>query len=299
MAFTLKQLEAFIWVVDLGSFRRAADRLNTTQPNISARIAALETALGTSLMERDAGSVRLTPKGQQMLDHARQILRASEDMMAASGRASQIDGTLRLGVTELIAHTWLRAFLGRLSADYPNIHVELTVDMSVKLEAELADRTLDIALQNAPFGREIDAAVPLGTYPLVWVAAPVLGLEHGDTWSAADISRHPILTHARDTRLFVETRAHFAQHKELDARLVPSSTLSACIHMTSNAMGVAAIPVAMVQAELERGELVRIDYPWVPAPLEFFARYDAARAPAFVAQAAEIAAGTAAGWATE
>ena len=43
--FNLKHLEAFVWVADLGSFRKAADRLNTTQPNISSRIAALETAL--------------------------------------------------------------------------------------------------------------------------------------------------------------------------------------------------------------------------------------------------------------
>ncbi|MHC4782921.1 MAG: helix-turn-helix domain-containing protein [Planctomycetota bacterium] len=36
----MKHLEAFVWVADLGSFRKAADRLNTTQPNISSRIAA-------------------------------------------------------------------------------------------------------------------------------------------------------------------------------------------------------------------------------------------------------------------
>ena len=68
---SLKQLEALIWVGDLGSFRKAADRLNTTQPNISARIAGLETLLGVRLMERDAGSVRLTAKGQDVLGHAR------------------------------------------------------------------------------------------------------------------------------------------------------------------------------------------------------------------------------------
>lgn len=55
---SLKQLEAFVAVADLGTFRRAAERLNTTQPNISARIAQLEAQMKVSLMERDAGSVR-------------------------------------------------------------------------------------------------------------------------------------------------------------------------------------------------------------------------------------------------
>jgi len=62
--FTLKQLEALVWVADLGSFRKAAQQLNTTQPNISSRIAGLENTLGVVLMQRDAGSVRITVKGQ-------------------------------------------------------------------------------------------------------------------------------------------------------------------------------------------------------------------------------------------
>jgi DNA-binding transcriptional LysR family regulator len=102
---SLKQLEAFVWVADLGSFRKAADRLNTTQPNISSRIATLETLLNQSLMDRDAGSVRLTSKGRQLLDHARKVLHAVDDFADASSEAHLIESTLRLGVTEMIVHT--------------------------------------------------------------------------------------------------------------------------------------------------------------------------------------------------
>ena len=51
-SLTLKPLETLIWVADLGSFRKAAAHLNTTQPNISTRIAGLEATLGTALMRR-------------------------------------------------------------------------------------------------------------------------------------------------------------------------------------------------------------------------------------------------------
>ena len=71
-------------MADLGSFRKAADRLNTTQPNISARIAALESALDLSLMHRDAGSVRLTEKGSELLLLTRDILRAGEALLEAA-----------------------------------------------------------------------------------------------------------------------------------------------------------------------------------------------------------------------
>ena len=59
----IKQLEAFVHVADQASFRRAAAALNTTQPNISARIASLENSIGQKLMERDSGSVVLTTSG--------------------------------------------------------------------------------------------------------------------------------------------------------------------------------------------------------------------------------------------
>jgi DNA-binding transcriptional LysR family regulator len=120
----LKHIEAFVMVADLGSFRRAAERLNTTQPNISNRIAQLEAQLGVSLMERDAGSVRLTPKGKALLAPGRAVLAALDGFVAAADDATLFRDTLRLGVTEMVAHTWLRGFLVAMKARFPNISVE-------------------------------------------------------------------------------------------------------------------------------------------------------------------------------
>ena len=131
--FTLKQLEALIWVADLGSFRRAAAHLNTTQPNISARISGLEATLGVTLMQRDAGSIRLTEKGTALLAQARRVLREAEALVETAARPDLIDDSLRLGVTEVVASTWLRPFLRALAEVYPNLTVELTVDLSLSL----------------------------------------------------------------------------------------------------------------------------------------------------------------------
>ena len=287
MQLNLKQLEAFVWVADLQSFRRAAERLNTTQPNISARISGLESLLGTQMMTRDAGSVRLTGKGQDLLAHARRVLDATDALLAAADQRALIAGTLRLGVTEMIVHTWLRDYLRKLKDRFPSLTVELTVDLSVNLEKGLSERSIDLALQNEPFSRMTSGSLPLGAYPLIWVAAPALTPKGKVT--AATLAAHPILTHARDTRLFEEVAAHFAERRDLSARLVPSSNLAACLHMTVDGMGIATLPAAMVAPDLERGTLVRLSYDWAPAPLHFFARYDADRAPAIVADTAQVA----------
>ena len=293
MDLNLKQLQAFVWVADLGSFRRAAERLNTTQPNISARISALESLLGGRLMDRDAGSVRLTSQGQRLLTHARRVLAEVEALVEASGEAALYDTTLRLGVTEMIVHTWLREFLRVLKDRFPNLSVELTVDLSVNLERDLASRSLDLALQNGPFTVQMTGQMDLGTYPSVWVAGRTIARAGAPL---ADLADYPILTHARDTWLFRQIADHFAQRRDMPARLVPSSNLAACLQMTVDGMGIAALPAAMVSRELGSGDLVRLDYSWHPEPLQFFARYDAERAPRLVAQAARIATDVAKGF---
>ena len=112
----------------------------------------LETALNVTLLERDAGSVRLTSRGQALLSHARQVLRATEEFVEAADGTSPYDGVLKLGVTELIVHTWLRDYLKTLKESYPNLLVELTVDLSITISRELFTRAIDLALQNGVKG---------------------------------------------------------------------------------------------------------------------------------------------------
>ena len=285
---TFKQLETFVQVADLASFRRAAERLNTTQPNISTRIAGLEGQLGLKLMDRDAGSIRLTPVGRSLLTKARKVLAAMDGFIAAAGEDHLFEGALRLGVTEMIVHSWLGPFLRALKARFPGIDVELTVDVSANLSPVLFSRGLDLTLQSGPFGRHSTGGTDLGAFPLVWVAAPSLGFA-GRPLSLRDIAQQPVLTHARGTLPYEQLRDHIASHPEVDVRLVPSSNLAACLQMTLDGLGVACLPEVMLQAPLADGRLQRLRYLWVPDPLQFRARYDAETAPSFVVRAAELA----------
>lgn len=289
MNFSLKQLEAFIWVADLGSFNKAAERLNTTQPNISSRIVKLEMALNVSLMERDAGSVRLTSKGQDLLKLAREILQKSEALATAADQSMLYDGTLRLGVTEMIVHTWLRDFLKALKESYPNITVELKVDLSVSLKNELHSRSIDLAFQNGPFQTITSGSQDLGKYPWIWVASPGLGLNNQKKTSMEELVKHPILTHARYTKAYSDVEEHFVSASSLKPRLVPSNNLATCLHMSVDGLGVATLPAAMVSQELASGELIAINYPWVPEPLSFLARYHADKTAHYVDVAAKLA----------
>ena len=282
----IKQIEAFVQVADRASFRGAASALNTTQPNISARITNLETQLGRKLMERDAGSVRLTDAGTLLLKKARGVVDALDDFMATAEAPGLFEGTLRLGVTETIVHSWLGDYLTALRERFPNVMADLTVDLSSNLSDALFDHAIDLALQSGPFDRPTSGAVDLCSYPMVWVASPELGASERVLTLDALIG-YPILTHARQTLPYQQLAKHVAEKR--DVRLVPSTHLSACMRMTLEGLGVACLPYAMVRDELENGGLVELRYLWLPDDLAFTARFHADKAPYHVRQAADLA----------
>lgn len=289
MNVNFKQLEAFVWVADLGSFRRAADRLNTTQPNISARISALEQALDVKLMDRDAGSVRLSAKGSMLLEEARKVLRSAEGFLESAGRSSLIEGVLRLGVTEMIVNTWLRDFLKQAKDTFPNLSIELMVDLSANLTPELFSRSIDITFQSGPFFRQTSGSQELGVYPFAWVASPDLWSDGQKKLSFDDMQDNPILTHARGTRPFEEIEAHLNANGSFASTIIPSSSIAPCLHMALDGIGIACLPAAMVHNHVAAGRLVALNYPWLPTALEFRACYDAKAAPAIVDKVVKLA----------
>ena len=114
MNITLKQIETFVWLAALKNFRRVAEQMNTTQPNISSRLLAFEAALNMRLFERDAGSVVLTDQGEALLPLAERALQVVEALLRA-GDITREQAVLRLGVAETVAQTWLHRFLKEIS----------------------------------------------------------------------------------------------------------------------------------------------------------------------------------------
>ena len=107
---SIKQIEAFYWSGQLGSFVAAADRLNTTQSNISKRIQELEYTLGVELFDRAKRAIRMTAKGDELMRLSDELLRTHMRLRQVGKSALAVDGPFRFGVTEAVALTWLPRF---------------------------------------------------------------------------------------------------------------------------------------------------------------------------------------------
>jgi DNA-binding transcriptional LysR family regulator len=287
---TLKQLEALAFVAQTGTFRKAAAALGTTQPNISVRIASLEETLGTVLMHRDAGSVRMTEKGQEILAEARRVLRATETLLETAKRQDLIQERLRLGVTELIAATWLHRFMREFREMYPKVRFELTIDLSHEIENLLSAGQLDVAILTEPFRTKSTGAVPLGSYKYGWVTTPDIAAQLGAKPDMAAIHRQGILSHGKDTLASISLRKHLESQGLHATYVIHSSSLSSALNMAVDGMGIALLPRRMFKPALEQGQLTEIECGWTPPPLTFFSRFDKRSAPLFVEKAAALSA---------
>lgn len=285
----IKQLEALIWIAELGSFRKAAQHLGTTQPNISSRIAGLEKTLNVVLMQRDAGSVQMTDKGREILHVAHNVLREAERIVHIAGRSDLVVDTLRLGVTELVACTWLHAYLRAIKAAYPALNVELTVDLSRNLDGELRANRLDLAIQTAPFASAASGVIELGKFPYIWAACSEIADKLTGKRTLADLLPHSVLTHARHTQAYVELVEHARLKSLPTTRFVASNSLASCVQMAADGMGVTLLPRALVASELADKRLIEIDVDWTPMPLRFAARYQSEKASLYLSHCAHLA----------
>lgn len=249
-----RTLETFMWVATLGSFRGAAQKLNTTQPAISQRIAQLEAEFGARLIDRRSRSVQPTAKGRELLIYADRLLRLRAEMRLAIAGSDSFRGALRIGVSETIVHTWLPRLIERVSSVHPQLSLEIDVDISPHLRGRLVSQEIDLAFLLGPVDGPNIENRPLCRFPIVFLASPKIDLPSGEL-GAADLARHPILTFARGTQPYHSMRELFRPHEFPGLRIHASAALSPVIRMATDGLGIAAIPAEIALEELRAGKL--------------------------------------------
>lgn len=165
-------LRAFVSVVDLGSFTRAAELLLRRQSTLSLQIKRLEESLGRRLLERSARRVRLTPEGEALVGDARQMLELN-DRLVKRLDTPELAGTVRLGTPEDFATTHLPQVLARFAQAYPSVQLEVTCDLTLTLLSRFRQGDFDLVLVKREPERS-GRGVRVWREPLVWVASPSL-----------------------------------------------------------------------------------------------------------------------------
>lgn len=284
---TFRELEAFVAVVDMGSFEKAARSLGTTQSAISRLIADFEDEFQHALFNRENRSARLTMEGQEVLRLARAILQQRSTIVERFGNSEVIAPTLRLGVTELASVTWLGDFIAKLRERYPQMRIELQVHASPTLHALLRDGRLDIAIVVDVIRSTDMARIPIGTAQFGWYSAPDLQLP--TELSKEEFEKQTILIQGSATGAGTHLNRWFEFNNLSPKNTIHTDSLSALAGISAASLGLASLPKAMAIDPVKRGVLKEIRVPFSELDLNYIALIRIDAISAFHRAVAQIA----------
>jgi DNA-binding transcriptional LysR family regulator len=169
----MRDIEAFLAVVETSSFTTAAQRLFLTQPTVSARIASLEAALDAKLLDRGPGGVRPTPTGEVFLPLAQALLRGREEAFTAvQDFLGRPGGTLVLGASSIPGSYLLPAVLAKLRATHPQLRARLIVEDTDKTVESLRRGAIELAVVGRSVSEEGLVGSEVGKDEIVLIATP-------------------------------------------------------------------------------------------------------------------------------
>lgn len=169
VSFDPEVLRSFLLGVELGSFARAAERLNRSTSAVSAQLKRLEEQAGRPLLRKSGRGMTLTETGEVMLAYARRLLELNDEA-AAAVRGVALEGRVRLGLQEDFGETLLPAVLGRFARAHPKLRIEARIARNAELLDGVNHGKLDLALawegdQSSPHVER------LARLPLRWIGS--------------------------------------------------------------------------------------------------------------------------------
>jgi DNA-binding transcriptional LysR family regulator len=245
---SVKELEAFVAVVEAGSFQGAARRLNATPPAVSKRISELESELGVRLFERSTRHCRITARGRALVPFAQRVLGDIGEIRRMIGKRSSLVGHIRLGVVETIAYTQLPEILRRLSADLPQLTVDVEVGLTADLVRKVRTREVDLACVVGPVREPDLASEPFWEVQVSWIAP-------GPKWTEKPLTIDAL---AQRTILLQSGGHHIATiegwFKSRGVRAnqtISCNSLTTAVKMTAIGMGMSLVPIECARQELD------------------------------------------------
>jgi len=258
---TLRQIRYFVAVADNGSFRRAADKLDVTQPTLTAQLRTLEETLKTQLLERSRKGTTLSSAGRELLPNARRILEETQGFEErAAALSSGIQGTYRLGVTPTLGPYLLPSILPTIHSTYAGLKLYVREAAPIDLEDDLRRSNHDVILTTEPIVSSELSTAPLFKEPLKLAMAREHRLAGKTRINRSDLVGEKVIT-IGEHHLFHRQIADLCERigAELQ-RDYEGTSLDTLRQMVVMGMGIAFLPALYVRSEIrDRDELYTAD----------------------------------------
>ena len=264
--YALIDLRTFVAVVESGSFRRAADRLDTSSASVSRRISGLEEALGVRLLNRTTRQLSLTDIGQQYYLDVHNVLDAlqeSEERLQEGG--ADIKGNLRLAAPMSFGIQAIAPLLPGFLVQHPGLRIDLQLeDQQTDLYAE----GIDLALRIGRLADSSLIATRLCDIEFGYFASPDYLQQNGEPARLEELSGHQCLHY----NLIDRAREWGVQNRSITLRGSLSTNNGEVLREAAiQGLGIVALPRFIVRDAIAGGHLKAILCDFMPKPTGLYA----------------------------
>lgn len=236
---TLDDFALFVQIASSPSLSDVARERDVAASRVSRSLSRIEAACGLRLVRRTTHGLSLTEDGTVFLEHAQRFLSGRDALHDSLGsRRQAVSGTVRISVAQLLAEQVLIPALPRLSAEHPQLQVDLHIADGV---AALAQEGVDIAVRAGIAPADTLVAQPLGTHGRRLYASPAYLAAHPLPRHPDDLAQHRLVTNTA-------SQAHNDWPFEIDG-VAGSSTMRGAFRVNNSA---AVLSLALAGAGIVR-----------------------------------------------
>jgi len=261
MSLNLHLLRMFATVVRCGSFSKAADILNISQPAISKGVRDFELQVGCRLLNRSPKGVVPTPEGLALSRRADALFaveRAAEEELSALRGLH--NGSLRIGASTTIATYMIPRYLGAFHRAYPGVDIHLISANTRDIAEQMVEHEIDIGLVEGPVDDKNLIAEPWRTDVMKLIAAP----DHAFAMASEPIDPKRLETEVLIVRepgsgsREVVAQA-LAAHGIEPLRTLEIGSTAAIKQVVAAGLGVSIVSVVTVEDQVRLGRLKVLD----------------------------------------
>lgn len=277
----LVDLNAFLTVAEESSFTRAAARLGTSQSSLSHTVRRLEAQLGVRLLTRTTRSVAPTEAGERLLRTLKPALDSiGAEIASLSELREKPAGIIRITASQHAADTVLWPALERLLPDYPDIHVELSIDSSL---TDIVTERFDAGVRLGEALAKDMVAVRIGPdLRMIVVGAPAYFDSHPAPRTPHDLAEHRCI----NLRMLT-SGGLYAWELEKDGREIrvrvegqlTFNSVPAIVRAAAAGFGLGFVMEDQAAVHLANGTLVRVLEDWCPPFPGYHLYYPSRRQP--------------------
>ncbi|HFK1764785.1 LysR family transcriptional regulator [Bacillus wiedmannii] len=253
----IENIEAFIYVCQLGSFNKAAEALYLTQPSVTARIQSLEREINIKLFHRNGNKISLTEKGDYFFPHAQKILQSYQEAKYGLQQVT-LPYDLVIGSASSISNNILPEILPGFKSEFKDVRIKIVTGHSQDILQKVINKEVDFGIVRTETHPQVES-IRLYNDPIgLFVPRNHLLLKE-EKVTIEHVSKQPLIFFDYGSMDWLMIHRLFSSNDVSPTIFLEVDNMETAKNLVIQGMGISFLPEHCVKQELENGELIRVE----------------------------------------